>query len=105
LVDGLEGQDGSDAGQIEAFVEELADLSEADEVVVAVAAGATLAARWADQPAGLVEAEVLGSATDQFGRYGDAIQAPAGIGSATLSERPAPRKFGRTSCIRHVLRI
>ena len=48
LVGGLEGQDCSDPGQIEAVVEEPADLPEADEVVVAVAAGATLAASRSD---------------------------------------------------------
>jgi len=76
LVGGPEGQDGSNAGEIEAVVEELTDLSEADEVIVAVAAGATLAAGWIDQASGLVEPEILGSAAHQLGRYGDPIQTP-----------------------------
>ena len=39
LVDGLEGEDGGDSGQVEAVVEQLADLSETDEISPAVAAG------------------------------------------------------------------
>jgi hypothetical protein len=39
LVDGLEGQDGGDPGQIEPVIEQLADLSETDEISPAVAAG------------------------------------------------------------------
>ncbi len=62
LVDGLDGQDGSNAGQVEAVVEEPADLSEAGEVVVAVAAGATLATGRIDEAPVLVEPEVLRSA-------------------------------------------
>jgi hypothetical protein len=73
LVGGLEGQDGRDAGQIEAVVEEAPDLSETDEVVVAVAAGTTLATGRIDQAPGLVEPEVLGSTAHQFGGYGDSV--------------------------------
>jgi hypothetical protein len=81
LVDGLEGQDSSYAGQIEAIVEEPADLSEADEVVVAVATGATLATGRIDQASGLVEPEVLGSTAHQLGCDRDSVQAPARIGT------------------------
>jgi hypothetical protein len=84
LVDGLKGQDGSDAGQIEAVVEESADLSEADEVVIAVATGPTLAAGWIDEAAGLIEPEVLGSAAHQFGCYGDSVEALGRIGTLIL---------------------
>ena len=87
LVGGLERQDGSDAGQIEAVVEELADLSEADEIVIAVAAGAALAAGRTDQAPSLVEPKILWSATHQLGRYRDSVQAPVGIG--TLHVCPA----------------
>ena len=43
-VRSLEGQDGGDTGQIEAAIEEPADLPEADEIVVAVATRTALAA-------------------------------------------------------------
>jgi hypothetical protein len=61
LVHGLQGQDGRDASLSEAVVEEPADLSEADEVIIAVATGPTLAASWIYQAPGLVEPEVLGA--------------------------------------------
>jgi hypothetical protein len=101
LIDGLEGQDGSDPGQIEAVVEEPADLSEADEVVIAVATGATLAAGWVDQAPGLVKPQVLGSATHQLGRYGYSVQAPSHIGTVVLLRRSPMRKSVRTTCIGH----
>jgi hypothetical protein len=100
-VDGLEGQDGSDAGQIEAVLEEPADLPEADEVVVAVAAGTTLATGWIDEAPGLVEPEVLGSAAHQFGGYGNSVQAPGRIGTPLVPRRSALRKFVGTPCIGH----
>jgi hypothetical protein len=101
LVGGPEGQDGSDASQIEAVVEELTNLSEADEVVVAVAAGATLAAGWIDQTPGLVEPEVLGSAAHELGRYRDSVQAPGPIGTVILPRQSARQRFSKTTCFRH----
>ena len=100
-VDGLEGQDGSDPGQIEAVVEEPADLSETDEVVIAVAAGATSAAGRIDQAPGLVEPQVLGSATHQLGGDGDSVQAPSCIGTVSCSAGRPLRKFVRTTCLGH----
>ena len=79
LVGSLEGQDGSDASEIDAVVEEPADLTQPDEVVVAVSAGAALAAGRSDQATGLVEPQVLGSTAHQFGRYRDPVQASARI--------------------------
>jgi hypothetical protein len=79
VVDGLKGEHGGDTSEVEAVFEELADLAEAGQVVVAVATGATLAARRADQAAGFVQAEVLGRAADQFGGHGDPVHAPRGI--------------------------
>ena len=73
LVGHLEGQNGSDAGQIEAIVEESADQTEADEVVVAVATSASVAAGRMDQTSGLVEAEVLWSTSHQLGGDGDSV--------------------------------
>jgi len=102
-VGGLEGQDGSDPGQIEAIVEEPANLSEPDEVVVAVATGATLAAGWIDQAPGLVQAKVLGSAAHQFGGYGDPVQAQSCIGTITRTRRSTLRKFSETTCLGHGL--
>jgi hypothetical protein len=101
LVDGLEGQDGSDTGQIEAVVEEPADLSKADEVVVAVATGATLATGGIDQAPGLVEPEVLGGAAHQFGCYGDSVQAPGRIGTLIVPRRSARRRFTKNTCTGH----
>ena len=102
LVGGLEGQYGSDASQVEAVVEESADLAEADEVVVTVATGATLAAGRIDEAPRLVEPEVLRGAAHQFGGYGDPVEAPAGIGR---SSSPGDRllEFGKTTCIGHGL--
>ena len=102
-VRGLEGQDGRDAGQIKAVVEEPADLSEADEVVVAVATGATLAAGWIDQAPGLVQPEILGSAAHQFGGYGDPVQAQSCIGTIIRTRRSTLRKFSETTCLGHGL--
>jgi hypothetical protein len=102
-VGGLEGPDSSDAGQIEAVVEEPADLSEADQVVVAVATGAALAASWTDQAPSLVEPEILGSATHQFGGYGDPVEAAGPIGTLVGPRRPDPRRFCKATCIRHGL--
>ena len=99
-VDGLEGQDGSDPGQIEAIVEEPADLSETDEVVIAVAPGATSAAGRIDQSPGLVEPQVLGSTTHQLGGDGYSVQAPSCIGTVLLRRWPL-RKFVRTTCLGH----
>ena len=92
-VRSLEGQDGSDAGQIEAVVKEPADLSEADEIVVAVATGTALAASWADQSPGFVEPEVLWSAAHQFSSYGDSVQAQRSIGTRNGLRRPRGRKL------------
>jgi len=103
LVGGLEGQDGSDAGEIEAVIEEPADLPEADQVVVAVSAGATLAAGRCDQAPGLVEPEVLGSAAHQIGRYRDAVEAATRIGTVILPRRSALGNLGKTTCIGHGL--
>jgi len=103
LVGGLEGQHGRDAGQIEAVVEEPADLSEADEVVVAVATGATLAAGRIDQAPSLVEPEVLWSAAHELGRHRDAVEAPARIGTVVLPQRSALRNLGNSTCIGHGL--
>ena len=101
MVGGPEGQDCSDASQIEAVVEELTDLSEADEVVVAVAAGATLAAGWIDQAPGLVEPEILGSAANQLGCYGDSVETPIRIRTLIVARRSARRKFVKTTCTGH----
>ena len=67
------------AGQVEAVVEKLADLTEASEVAVAVAAGTAGAAGRGDQAAGLVEAQVLWGAADQFGGDGDPVDASARV--------------------------
>jgi hypothetical protein len=101
LVDGPEGQHGSDAGQIEAFIEEPADLSETDEVVVAVAAGTPLATGWIDQAPGLVEPEVLGSAAHQFSCYGNSVQALGRIRTVPVPHRSTVRKFAETPCFGH----
>jgi hypothetical protein len=87
LVDGLEGEDSGDTGQVEAVVEELGYLSEAGEVVVAVAAGAALAAGRTDQAARFVEAKVLGSAADQFSGDGDPVHTLRGVGRPAASRR------------------
>ena len=102
-VRGLESQDGSDPGQIESVVEELADLPEADEVIVAVATSATLAAGWIDKASSLVEAKVLGSTAHQLGGYGDPVEATGPIGTLIGPRRPDPRRFCKTTCIRHGL--
>jgi hypothetical protein len=102
LVDSLESQDGSDAGKIQAIVEEPADLSETDEVVVAVATGATLAASRIDQAPGLVEPEVLGSAAHQLGCDGDSVQAHVRIRAVIVPRRSALREFGKTTCAGHI---
>jgi hypothetical protein len=102
-VGGLEGQDSGDAGQIEAVIEEPADLSEADEVIVAVATGAALAASWADQAPGFVETEVLGSAAHQFGGYRDSVESPGCIGPVSRNRRSALREFIGTTCFGHGL--
>jgi hypothetical protein len=99
----LEGQDGSDPGQIEAVVEESADLSEADEIVIAIATGASLAAGWIDQTPGLVEPKVLRGAAYQFGRYGNAVQAPVRIGTLSVPRRLVRGKNVKTTCIGHGL--
>jgi hypothetical protein len=101
LIGGPEGQDGSDASQIEAVVEELTDLSEADEVVVTVATGTALAASWIDQAPSLVEPEILGSAAHQFGCYRDSIQATVRIWTFIRHRRSALRKFSKPTCIGH----
>jgi hypothetical protein len=103
LVDGLEGQDGSDAGKIQAVVEEPAYLPEADQVVVTVATSATFATGRIDQAPGLVEPEILGSAAHQLCCNGDSVQAQGGIGTFVLPRRPALRKFVDTPCIGHGL--
>ena len=101
MVGGPEGQDGSDASQIEAVVEELTDLSEADEVVVAVTTGTALAAGGIDQAPGLVEPEVLGSTAHQLGCYGDPIQTPVRTGTAVRPCRLSLGKFVKTTCTGH----
>ena len=101
LIDSLQGQDGSDADQIESVIEESADLPETTEIFIAVAAGATFAAGRIDQAPGLIEPKVLWSAAHQFGRYGDSIQALARIGAVILPRRSTLRKFSKTTCIRH----
>ena len=103
LVGGLECQDGSDAGQIEAVFEEPADLSEPEEVVVAVATGATLAAGRIDQAPSLVEPEILWSAAYQLGCYGNAVETPARVGTVVLPRRSPRWNLGKTTCIGHGL--
>jgi hypothetical protein len=102
-VRGLKSQDCSDPGQIEAVVEEPADLSKADEVVVAVAAGATLAAGWTDQAASLVEPEILRSAAHQFSGHGDPVDATGRVGAVIESHWPPCRKHKKTTCLGHGL--
>ena len=84
LVLDLEGQDGSDAGQVEAVVEKPPDFSETDKVVVTVATGAALAAGRIDQTPGLVEPEVLRGAPEQLGGRGDSVQALDRTGMVSL---------------------
>lgn len=91
----------SDAGQIESIIEEPTDLSEADEVIVAVATGAALATGWVDEAPGLVEPEVLGSASHQLGCYRDSVQAQVRIGTPIGLSRSALRKFCKTTCVGH----
>jgi hypothetical protein len=81
LIRGLEGEDRGNAGQVEAIIEESADLSYAGEVVIAVAAGAAIAAGGVDKAAGFVEPEVLRGAPDEFGGDGDPIDALARLGA------------------------
>jgi len=100
-VRGLEGQDGSDARQIEPVGEESADLSEPDEIVVAVAAGTTSAARRIDQTPGFVEPEVLWSAAHQVSSYGDPIQAQPRIGMRRGLRRCRRRNLRNMTCLGH----
>jgi hypothetical protein len=104
LIHSLEGQDGRHAGQIEAVLEEPPDLSEPDQVVVAVATGAALAASWVDQPPSFVEPKILGSVSHQFGGYGDPVEAMAPIGTLIGPRRLlVPRRSCKTTCIGHGL--
>jgi hypothetical protein len=64
LVGGLELEDPLYAGQVDPGVEEVADLPEPGEVVVAVAASPTVAASRGQQPFGFVQPQAVGNGTD-----------------------------------------
>ena len=73
LINRAEGEHGGDSRQVEPVGKELADLAETGQVCVAVAAGTARATGRGDQSAGLIEAQVLGGATDEFGGDGDPV--------------------------------
>jgi hypothetical protein len=75
FVGGLECQDRGDSGQVEAVVEQLSDLAQADEVVEAIPAGTALTAGRADQAACFIQSEVLRGAPDQLRGHRDPVHA------------------------------
>ena len=96
-VSGFQIQDVGDAGQIHALVDKFGDPRKALEVVVAVAASASIGARRGEQSPALIEPQRLWPNAGQLRGHRDAVDAARGSGLRVVGQPLLLEKFSFTA--------